>query len=321
MPLATVLTERLALTHPIVQAPLAGGGDTPALVAAVSEAGGLGFIGAAYLTAAQIAESAKEVRARTGRPFGINLFAPLPAPAPVDTARALARVAPYYAELGLERPAPPALPSDTFDVQLAAALDSGAAVFSFTFGVLPAAALAAIKARGMFVMGTATTVEEAITLARAGVDAVVTQGSEAGGHRGTFLGDFDSGMVGTLAVIPQVADAVRVTERAHAAAAHGRRQGQSRRVPLAVGGPGRAHGAPPERRRPGRAARRRGGCRTRHSVSQTVTERPASLFRSCAKILILFSRRARWPWHRTCHHQAPCSPTRRVGISGIRRER
>ena len=210
MPLATVLTERLALTHPIVQAPLAGGGDTPTLVAAVSEAGGLGFIGAAYLTAAQIAESAKEVRARTGRPFGINLFAPLPAPAPVDTAPALARVAPYYAELGLERPAPPALPSDTFDVQLAAALDSGAAVFSFTFGVLPAAALAAIKARGMFVMGTATTVEEAITLARAGVDAVVTQGSEAGGHRGTFLGDFDSGMVGTLALIPQVADAVRV---------------------------------------------------------------------------------------------------------------
>ncbi len=210
MPLATVLTERLGLTHPIVQAPLAGGGDTPALVAAVSEAGGLGFIGAAYLTAAQIAESAKEVQARTGRPFGINLFAPLPAPAPVDTAPALARVAPYYAELGLERPAPPALPSDTFDVQLAAALDSGAAVFSFTFGVLPAAALAAIKARGMFVMGTATTVEEAIALERAGVDAVVTQGSEAGGHRGTFLGDFDSGMVGTLALIPQVADAVRV---------------------------------------------------------------------------------------------------------------
>src|SRR4051812_19965380 len=114
MPRATVLTERLGLTHPIVQAPLAGGGDTPVLVAAVSEAGGLGFIGAAYLTPAQIAESAKEVRARTTRPFGINLFAPLPAPASVDPASALARVAPYFAELGLERPAPPALPADTF---------------------------------------------------------------------------------------------------------------------------------------------------------------------------------------------------------------
>ncbi len=179
-------------------------------MAAVSEAGGLGFIGAAYLTPAQIAESARDVRARTRRPFGINLFAPLPAPAPADAAAAIARIAPYYAELGLERPAPPSLPADTFDAQLASALDSGAAIFSFTFGVLPPGALEAIKARGMFVLGTATTVEEAVALERAGVDAVVTQGSEAGGHRGTFLGDFDSGMVGTLALVPQVADAVRV---------------------------------------------------------------------------------------------------------------
>jgi nitronate monooxygenase len=210
MPLATVLTERLGLTYPIVQAPLAGGGDTPVLVAAVAEAGGLGFIGAAYLTPAQIAESAKEVRARTRRPFGINLFAPLPSPGPVDPAGALARVAPYYAELGLPHPSPPSLPADGFDAQLAAVLDSGATVFSFTFGVLPLAAIAAIKARGMLLMGTATTVEEAVALERAGVDTVVTQGSEAGGHRGTFLGDFDSAMVGTIALVPQVADAVRV---------------------------------------------------------------------------------------------------------------
>src|SRR5258705_11383886 len=156
MALATVLTGRLGLTHPIVQAPLAGGGDTPALVAAVAEAGALGFIGAAYLTPAQIAESAKTVRARTRRPFGINLFAPLPAPAPADPVGAMARVAPYYAELGLPHPSPPALPADGFDAQLAAALDTGAAVVSFTFGVLPPAAIAAIKARGMLLMGTAT---------------------------------------------------------------------------------------------------------------------------------------------------------------------
>ena len=210
MPLTTVLTERLGLAHPIVQAPLAGGGDTPALVAAVSGAGGLGFIGAAYLTPAQIAESAREVRARIARPFGVSLFAPLPPPAPADPAAALARMAPFYAELGLGHPAPPAPPADTFDAQLAAALDSGAAVFSFTFGVLPPAAVAAIKARGMFLMGTATTVDEALALERAGVDAVVTQGSEAGGHRGTFLGEFETGMVGTVALVPQVADAVRV---------------------------------------------------------------------------------------------------------------
>ncbi len=211
MPLSTVLTRRLGLTHPIIQAPLAGGGDTPALVAAVGEAGGLGFVGGAYLTPAQIAEAAAAVRARTRRPFGIGLFVPLPAPdPPADPGPALARVAPFYAELGLPAPALPRAGGLEFDAQLAAALESGAAVFSFTFGVLPPAALAAVKARGMLAFGTATTVEEAVALERAGVDAVVTQGSEAGGHRATFAGPFEGGMVGTMALVPQVVDAVGV---------------------------------------------------------------------------------------------------------------
>lgn len=211
MPMHTVLTQRLGLNHPIIQAPLAGGGDTPDLVAAVCEAGALGFIGAAYLQPSYIIEAARAVRARTARPFGINLFAPLPAPAAVpDPQPALARVAPFYADLGLPPPALPAAGGYAFDEQLAVALDSGAAVFSFTFGMLPATAIAAIKGRGMFLIGTATTVEEAVALAQAGVDAVVTQGSEAGGHRGTFAGAFDMAMVGTMALVPQVVDAVTV---------------------------------------------------------------------------------------------------------------
>lgn len=208
---ATILTDRLGLRYPVIQAPLAGGGDTPALVAAVCEAGALGFIGASYLTPGQIAEASRAVRAQTGRPFGINLFAPLPAPeAPREAGRALERLEAFHAELALPRPELPTLAADSFGEQLAAALESGASVFSFTFGVLPAAALAAIKARGMFVMGTATTVEEAVSLERAGVDAVVTQGSEAGGHRGTFAAAFEAGLVGTMALVPQVVDAVRV---------------------------------------------------------------------------------------------------------------
>ncbi len=211
MTVQTVLTQRLGLTHPIIQAPLAGGGDTPALVAAACEAGALGFIGAAYLAPPQIAEASRAVRARTARPFGINLFAPLRAPdAPRDPGPALERVAPFYAELGLPAPTVPALAGDRFGEQLSAALESGASVFSFTFGILPAPAIAAIKGRGMFLMGTATTVEEAVALEKAGVDAVVTQGSEAGGHRGTFAGDFDRAMVGTLALVPQAVDAVTV---------------------------------------------------------------------------------------------------------------
>jgi nitronate monooxygenase len=211
MPLQTVLTQRLGLNHPIIQAPLAGGGDTPDLVAAVCEAGVLGFIGAAYLTPPQIIEASRTVRERTARPFGINLFAPLLAPEVVrDPGPALEGVAPFYAELGLPPPTLPAPTGDPFSEQLAAALESGASIFSFTFGILPASAIEAIKARGMFLIGTATTVEEAIELERAGVDAVVAQGSEAGGHRGTFAGTFDTGMVGTMALVPQVVDAVTV---------------------------------------------------------------------------------------------------------------
>jgi nitronate monooxygenase len=211
MPIQTTLTRRFGLRHPIIQAPLAGGGDTPALVAAVAEAGALGFIGAAYLTPAQIAEASRAVRERTARPFGIGLFAPQPLPAPpADAQPALARVAPYFGELGLAQPVPPAPAVDTFADLLAAALESGAAAFSFTFGVLPPGAIQAIKARGMFLMGTATTVDEAVALERAGVDAVVAQGSEAGGHRGTFAGDFQAGMVGIVALVPQMTDAVRV---------------------------------------------------------------------------------------------------------------
>jgi nitronate monooxygenase len=211
MPFRTELMQRLNMTHPVIQAPLAGGGDTPELVAAVGEAGALGFIGAAYLTPQQILEASRAVRARTARPFGINLFAPQPTPAaPNDPRAALQGVTPFYEELGLPAPQAPILATDSFGEQLAAALQSGAAAFSFTFGVLSAGAIEAIKARGMFLLGTATTVDEAILLERAGVDAVVTQGAEAGGHRGSFAAEFEAGMVGTISLVPQVVDAVRV---------------------------------------------------------------------------------------------------------------
>jgi nitronate monooxygenase len=205
----TELVRRFGLKHPIIQAPMAGGGDTPDLVAAVCEAGGLGCIGAAYSTPDQIYKLAWEVRKRTRAPFGINLFAPLDLPPPpADPAPALARVAPFYAELGLAPPSVPSIKPGQFDDQLAAVRESGAALFSFTFGMLPASAIEAVKQRGMFVMGTATTVEEAVDLQRAGVDGVIAQGSEAGGHRGTFRGPFESGLIGTMALVPQIADAI-----------------------------------------------------------------------------------------------------------------
>jgi nitronate monooxygenase len=211
MPFQTALMRRLGMAHPIIQAPMAGGATTVDLVAAASEAGALGFFGATYMTPSRIAEASRAVRARTSRPFGINLFAPLPAPdAPRDPDRALERLAPFHAELGLPPPTLPASTEEPFDDQLAAALESGATAFSFTFGVLSPDAIEAIKAGGMFLIGTATTVEEAMVLERAGVDAVVAQGSEAGAHRGTFATTFEAAMVGTLALVPQVVNAVSV---------------------------------------------------------------------------------------------------------------
>jgi nitronate monooxygenase len=211
MPAREALLPKLQMQYPIIQAPLAGGGDTPELVAAVCNAGGLGFIGAAYLDPTQIRQAAGAVRAKTSRPFGINLFAPHAAPElPASHAVALERLAPYFAELGLPPPTIPSKPHNNFQEQLNAALESGAAIFSFTFGLITPEALTALHERGLLVAGTATTVEEAITLEHAGVDAIVTQSSEAGGHRGTFGVEFEKGMVGTLALVPQVVDAVRV---------------------------------------------------------------------------------------------------------------
>lgn len=204
--------RRIPLEHPIIQAPLAGGGDTPKLVATVCNAGALGFIGCAYLSPQQIVEAAKSVRGMTTRPFGVNLFALLaPVSASTRSDAAIASLAPYFSELGLPAPSLPAKPSYTFEEQLAAALETDAAVFSFTFGILPPDAIAAIKKRGMLLMGTATTVNEAMALEKAGVDAIVAQGSEAGGHRGTFSGDFNAGLIGTISLVPQIVDAVHVS--------------------------------------------------------------------------------------------------------------
>jgi nitronate monooxygenase len=204
-------TDRLDLSCPVIQAPLAGGGDTAELVSAVSNAGALGFIGAAYLTPEQIMERSQAVRRQTSRPFGINLFAPISTPTAdqLSIDKAIEKITPYFKELGLPTPAPPQLPVSRFEDQLAAALETGAAVFSFALGLFPKSAIQEIKRRGMFVMGTATTVKEAQALVEIGVEAIVAQGSEAGGHRSTFSLEFKSAMIGTISLVPQIVDAVR----------------------------------------------------------------------------------------------------------------
>lgn len=201
----------LGIEHAIIQAPMAGNGSTPAMTAAVSAAGGLGSIGAAYLTLDALAAEVAAVRGRTDRPFAINLFAQSETPpGAADPAPMLALIARHHAALGLEPPLLPSLPVDALAAQLEAVLAHRPAVVSFTMGLLPPADIARLRQAGIKTMGTATTVAEAKALAATGVDAIIAQGSEAGGHRGTFLGPYEAALIGTCALVPQIVDAVAI---------------------------------------------------------------------------------------------------------------
>ncbi len=205
----TLFTERMGVEHPLLLAPMAGGPSTPALCAEVSEAGAVGSYGAAYLAPAKLREMIRAIRGATRRPFAVNLFADDGVAADADTLRraqdALAR---YHAELGLPPPGPPpaTVPlRDAFPVLL----EERVPAFSFTFGIPPADMLQACRKAGIPTIGTATTVAEARALEAAGVDFICAQGAEAGGHQGTFDRAAEPPLVGTMALVPQVVDAVR----------------------------------------------------------------------------------------------------------------
>jgi nitronate monooxygenase len=208
----TEAVQRLGIEVPIVSAPMGGGPSTPALVAAVSEAGGLGSLAGGYQSPDRLRADIGAVREATSKPFAVNLFAPTPLePSTEEVERALAALEPYRLQLGLPpRPFAGGPWSEDFDAQVAVLVEERVPVTSFTFGLLPATATAALHDAGSLLIGTATTVEEAVTLVSAGSDLVCAQGSEAGAHRGTFLGAPEQSLIGTLALVPQVCDAVDV---------------------------------------------------------------------------------------------------------------
>ncbi len=223
---------RLGLRWPIVQAPMAGGPTTPHLIAAVGAAGALGSLGAALMAPAAIREAAAAVRTLGDRPFAINLFAlPPPAVAADALAPALARLAPFHAELGLSAPTIPNAWGEGLDGQIDAVLDAAPTAVSTHFGPPPARLLAGCRARGIAVFATATTPEEARALEAAGVDAVVAQGAEAGGHRGSFLAPPDRAPLGTMVLVPAIVDSVRIP----VIAAGGIMDGRAIRAALALG--------------------------------------------------------------------------------------
>lgn len=206
----TRLTRLLGIRFPLIQAPMAGV-NTPELVAAVSSAGGLGSLGGAMLSPDALREQLAEIRRLTSEPYAVNLFAPLATPEnPAAVEAMLARIAPWRERLGLDPGSPPPPPPSRFEDQLEVVLEQRPAAFSITFGLPPVEALDALGGAGINVIGTATTSAEAAAVAAAGCDGVVAQGSEAGGHRGTFATDFESALVGTMALVPQVRDRVDV---------------------------------------------------------------------------------------------------------------
>ncbi len=205
------LCRKLGLAVPLVQAPMAGGATTPALVAAVSGAGALGSLAAAALTPAGMVSEVAAIRALTDRPFAINLFVqdtPQPDTASLDAA--LARLAPWHAGLGLPAPGLPDKWCEPFAEQLETLIALQPAAASFTFGILTVGQVARLRAAGIMVVGTATSLAEGLAWQAAGADAVCAQGEEAGGHRGTFLGEQSDSLTPMLALTRQLAGALEI---------------------------------------------------------------------------------------------------------------
>ena len=208
----TTLQRLLGIELPIIQAPMAGT-QVSALAVAVSNAGGLGSLPCATLSLDAMRKELAAIKAKTSKPYNVNFFchAP-PTPSAEREAAWRAALAPYYQEYEIDADSIPAGPgrapfsSDAADVLG----EFKPAVVSFHFGLPSAELLARVRAWGAKIFSSATTVEEARWLEARGVDAIIAQGIEAGGHRGIFLSDDLTSQVGTIALLPQIVRAVKL---------------------------------------------------------------------------------------------------------------
>ncbi len=208
----TSLQKFLGIELPIIQAPMAGVQGS-ALAVAVANAGGLGSLPCAMLSPDDLRKELTAIRAQTDRPINVNFFChSSPTPDTEREAAWRAALAPYYEEFGLDAGAVvQGRAREPFSVQAADVLEEfRPAVVSFHFGLPPDELLNRVRSWGAKVLSSATTVDEARWLEAHRVDAIIAQGFEAGGHRGMFLSDDLSTQVGTLALVPQIVNAVKV---------------------------------------------------------------------------------------------------------------
>jgi nitronate monooxygenase len=209
------LTARLGIEYPIIQGPL-GGFSSQRLTAAVSNFGGLGSFGALNLSPEAIKDVIAEIRSLTPKPFAVNLWVSQEDEGTRRSDenafnRSLASIARHLTALGAPLPTYKPYSSPTrFEDQARALIEAKVAVFSFIFGIPPTEILQECRAKEIVTIGCATTSQEAAALEEAGVDAIVASGFEAGGHRGSFLRAAEDSLIGTLSLVPQIADVVDV---------------------------------------------------------------------------------------------------------------
>ncbi|GAA2830869.1 nitronate monooxygenase [Kitasatospora paracochleata] len=219
------------VTVPLVAAPMAGGASTPELVAAVGGAGALGFLAAGYRTAAATAEQIRRTRELTDRPFGMNLFVPGPPADPAVVAAYRERLRPEAERWGVELPERIPVDRDDWEAKLEVLVAEPVAYVSYTFGLPSRAEAEAVRAAGSRQLGTVTTPAEARAAAELGMDALVVQGPEAGGHRGTHRAE---DLPGTLPLLELLA-AVRAETDLPLIAAGGLADGPSIAAALRAG--------------------------------------------------------------------------------------
>jgi nitronate monooxygenase len=223
----TAVARRLGLAAPLVQGPFGSGLSAVDLVVAVSESGGLGSFGVHHLDGDGIRKVAREIRARTRRPFALNLWIPLgdsdqPQLTDARWNAACELLRPCFTSLGVPMPERPARFGPHYQEQIEAVLELQPPAFSFVFGVPAPDVLDRCRRAGIATNGAATTPAEARLLADAGVDMIVATGFEAGGHRVSFLQEPQDCLTGTLSLVPQVVDTVKVPVIAAGGMADGR---------------------------------------------------------------------------------------------------
>lgn len=211
----TKFTKLLGIDYPIVQGPFGGGLSSVNLTSTVSNAGGLGSFGGQSFYSKEIIKTCKEIKKITSKPFNINLWVNdrdvrLSTFGEDDYKNLTELFKPYFNELGLPIPERPTNLGPKFEEQLEAIYEVRPAIFSFVYGIPSSNILENCRRLGIKTVGTATTVDEAIALENAGVDAIVATGFEAGGHRVSFLRSAEDSLTGTFSLIPQVADNVKI---------------------------------------------------------------------------------------------------------------